>query len=66
MSVCICIFFFGQKHKLKLKLLQITKITDFEKLLVNKFSTTNAIRFNFLQVCPSAIPFVFVVLFIPS
>ena len=52
MSVCICIFFFWQKNKLKL--VQITKITDF------------AIRFNFLQVCPSAIPFVFVALFIPS
>ena len=48
-------FFFWQKNKLKLKLLQITKITDFEKLSVNKFSTTNGIRFNFLQVCSSAI-----------
>ena len=66
MSVCICLFFFWQKNKPKLKLLQITKITDFGKLLVNKFSTTNAIRFNFLQVCPSAIPVVFVMLFIPS
>ena len=57
-------FFSGKKNKLKL--LQITKIIDSEKLLVNKFSTTNAIRFNFLQVCPSAILFVFVVLFEPS
>ena len=45
MSVCICIFFFWQKNELKLKLLQKTKITDFEKLQPQKQSVSIFFKF---------------------
>ena len=49
----------------------VSKVTNNKKKLFTKAGklfakTTIAMRFNLLQVCPSAPLFVFVVLFIPS